>query len=88
MEQDPQGPPGIHHHFFQKVEHIGAQQWQDRVKKEWEILSKAGMKKAKLPPADAKKLHDVAYEETWKAVIKVAPEYGPKFKALTSPCKK
>ena len=37
---------------------------------------------------NAKKYHDIAYDVTWKEVIKLAPEYGPKFRALTSPCEK
>jgi TRAP-type C4-dicarboxylate transport system substrate-binding protein len=73
---------------FKKVERIGAKQWNDRVNKEWASLEKVGVKRIKFSEADAKKLHDTAYDETWKAVIKMAPKYGPKLRALTSPCKK
>jgi TRAP-type C4-dicarboxylate transport system substrate-binding protein len=73
---------------FKKVEHIGTKEFADFAEKEWGILAKAGIKKVEFSPSDAKIYHDVAYNETWKAVIKVAPEYGPKFRALTSPCRK
>lgn len=57
-------------------------------KAEWAKQEKAGLKKITLPQEEAKKLHDIAYEETWKEVIRIAPAYGPKFRELTSPCKK
>lgn len=60
----------------------------DEIKEEWSKQEKAGVKRITLPPEEAKKLHDIAYEETWKAVIKNAPVYGPKLRELTSPCKK
>ena len=57
------------------------------VEKEWQIQKKAGVQKIEWSSEEAKKLHDVAYEVTWKKVIETAPEYGPMFKELTSPCK-
>jgi len=54
------------------------------VQKEWEVMQKAGVRMIKLPPADAKRFVDIAYEATWAKVIKDDPVYGPKFKKLSS----
>jgi len=51
---------------------------------EWKVMQAAGMEELVLPPADAKKFLDLAYERTWEWIIKNAPVYGPQFKELIS----
>ena len=49
-----------------------------------ETFKKAGVETLELPPEDAKKFLDLAYNSTWETIIKKSPEYGPKFrKAMT-----
>ena len=73
---------------FKKLEPIGTKEFEVEVEKEWATQKAAGGEQITLPPAEAKKFREVAYEETWKEVIKMAPVYGPQFRKLTYPCKK
>jgi len=67
------------------VEYIGTARVKWLVKKEWdEVLAPAGMTVIELPPDDAKKFIDTAYSATWEAIIKDAPEYGPRLKEVLS----
>lgn len=73
---------------MEKVEHIATENMLADVDKEWAKLEKAGLKKITLPPAEAKKFHDIAYEETWKEVIKAAPAEAPAFQKISTACPK
>jgi len=70
------------------MEYIGEGNVLRAAQKELAKQKAAGIKKIILPPAEGDKLRRIAYEETWKEVIKNAPVYGPKFRELSSPCKK
>lgn len=65
-------------------EYIGAAQIVLMAKREWDVLAKAGMSVISLPPKDAKKFYETAYNTTWETVIKDAPETGPKLRKLIS----
>jgi TRAP-type C4-dicarboxylate transport system substrate-binding protein len=54
------------------------EQKEDRVRKA------AGMQTLTLPPEEAKKFYNTAYDKTWEYVIGMAPEYGPKLRELSS----
>ena len=73
---------------MKEFERTAAAEFLIEVEKEWEIQKKAGIEKVVWAPEEAKKLHNIAYEETWKEVMKTAPTNAPMFKELTSPCKK
>ena len=51
-------------------------------KQEWEVCEKAGMTISSLPTEDAKKFQKIAYDATWKVVMKTSPDYGSKLKKL------
>jgi len=55
-----------------------------RVNHDWKIMQAAGMKEIVLPPTDAKNFFDLAYDVTWKSVIKHTPVYGSQLKKLSS----
>ena len=69
---------------MEKLEHIAADNLLKKVEKEWEAMEKAGMRKIKLPPADAEKYKKIALDATWEEVLKEDPTYGPQFKKLSS----
>jgi len=52
--------------------------------KEDKVRKEAGMKDIVLPPAEAEKFRNLAYDKTWEVVIENAPEYGPKLRELSS----
>jgi TRAP-type C4-dicarboxylate transport system substrate-binding protein len=70
------------------MEYIGTGNNLRAAQKEYLTQKKAGVKTIVLSPADGEKLRRIAYEETWKEVIKYSPDFGPKLKMLTSPCVK
>jgi TRAP-type C4-dicarboxylate transport system substrate-binding protein len=43
-------------------------------------LIKAGVKVIQLPPDQAKKYENLAYQSTWNGIDKIAPEFGPKLR--------
>jgi TRAP-type C4-dicarboxylate transport system substrate-binding protein len=57
---------------------------QKRLKNEWKEFRKKGIQFIDLPPAEAKKYRDAAYDTLWGVVIKRDPENGPKLKKLIS----
>jgi TRAP-type C4-dicarboxylate transport system substrate-binding protein len=65
------------------MEYIGSMRITMLDRKEDETKRAAGVKMIHLPPAEEKKLLDIANNETWDYVIKAAPEYGPKLKEAT-----
>ena len=73
---------------LKEVEHLGAEEISKVAEKEWQTVKAAGVEIVEFSPEDAKTLREVAYRETWKEVMKMAPEHGQMFKDLTSPCKK
>jgi TRAP-type C4-dicarboxylate transport system substrate-binding protein len=52
--------------------------------KEEAVRKAAGMKTISLPPEEAQKFREVCYDITWKYVLEMAPEYGPKLRELSS----
>ncbi|MDD5009546.1 MAG: TRAP transporter substrate-binding protein DctP [Syntrophorhabdaceae bacterium] len=68
----------------QKMEPIATENAGKIAAAELDSLQKMGIKIAKLPAEDAKKLRDLSYETTWKKVIAEDPVYGPQFKKLTT----
>ncbi len=55
----------------------------------WEKMKAAGIQEIHLEPAEAEKFVNMAYDETWAAIIKEAPEDGPMLKEMISkPLKK
>ncbi|HOP86705.1 MAG TPA: TRAP transporter substrate-binding protein DctP [Syntrophorhabdaceae bacterium] len=69
---------------MQDMEYIGTMRAMQIVSYEDNVRKKAGMEYIQLPPKVAADLIRIAQEETWKAVIAGAPEYGPKLKQLSS----
>ena len=55
--------------------------WQEDLKKDWEVNSKAGVQKIKFSPEDEKYFLDLAYDIGWKDVIGKAPD-AAKFRPL------
>ena len=70
------------------MERIATKEFVEEAQKEWAKQEKEGVERITFSPDEAKKLHDIAYSETWKEVSKVAPGTSEKFKALTCPCAK
>ena len=68
----------------QDVEYIGSMRNEMITEKEDRVRKAAGMKDIVLPPAEAEKFYNLAYDKTWEVVIKNAPEYGPKLRELSS----
>jgi TRAP-type C4-dicarboxylate transport system substrate-binding protein len=54
------------------------------VAKENAIMEKGGMQLIQLPPAEAKKLRDTAYEALWEVVIKKSGDDGKTLKEMIS----
>jgi TRAP-type C4-dicarboxylate transport system substrate-binding protein len=69
---------------MEDFEYIGYAQQVVRVELERETMIKAGMTMISLPPSEAKKFRDLAYNITWEQVIKDCPEYGPKLREMTT----
>ena len=55
------------------------------VEQETKAIQEKGMKVLTLPPAEAKKFVDLAFDEAWKAVIAKDAQLGQKMKDLTTP---
>ena len=54
----------------------------EKVKKEHELLEKAGLKFITFSPEDTKSYYDLAYTSGWEGLMKRAPEYAPKLKGI------
>ena len=80
----PKDPQTILKDSMAKLEFIATENLLKAAKAEWDIMEKAGMRKSELPPADAKRFLDMAYEITWNRIIKDDPIYGPQLRKLTS----
>jgi len=52
------------------------------IKAEIERQAKAGIQPIDFGPAESKRFIDIANEAAWKAIIKNAPESGPKLREL------
>lgn len=66
------------------MEGIGSYMSLLRNKEEWNVMRSAGMEEINLPPEDAKKFLDLAYQATWKVILEQDPVYGPQFQKLIS----
>lgn len=66
------------------MEYIATMRQMMIMEKEDRQRLKAGMEFVELPKPEAEKFVNVVYEKTWEAVVKSAPEYGPKLRKLTS----
>jgi len=64
------------------TQYVGTSYWQLNIDREWEKMEAAGMQRLNLPPAEARKLVQIAYDKTWEKVIKDAPKDGPRAKEL------
>ena len=69
---------------IQDVEYIGTMRFILLDQAEDKIKKAAGIQYIKLPPEEAAKWRQTAYDETWKYVIGNAPEYGPRLKEVSS----
>jgi len=56
----------------------------EHVAKENAIMEKGGMQLIKLPPAEARKLKETAYEALWEVVIKKSGDDGKQLKSMIS----
>jgi TRAP-type C4-dicarboxylate transport system substrate-binding protein len=56
----------------------------DLVKNEFEVYRKLGIKFIDLPPAEAKKFTDAAYESLWEIILEKAPVNGAKLKKMVT----
>jgi len=56
----------------------------DLVKNEFEVYKKLGIKFIDLPPAEAKKFTDAAYDSLWEIILKKAPVNGAKLKEMVT----
>lgn len=66
------------------MEYVGTLRMMLIEEKEDEVRKAAGMEFVHLPPMEAEKYRNLAYEKTWEFALPKAPEYGPKLKELTS----
>jgi len=69
---------------FKVMEGIGTARAYLDMEREWGVMEAAGMSILTLPPDDAKKFYDLAFESTWAYVLESAPEYALKLKELSS----
>ena len=69
-----------------KIENLCLQKFPEVAQDEFAVWKKAGMQYLDLSQEDTQKFLQIAYDETWKEVIRQAPEDGPKFKELTMQC--
>ena len=69
---------------MKKMERVATDSALKKGQQEMIIMEKAGMKKTYLSPEDSRKFRALAYEATWKELIKKAPIYGPQFKKILS----
>lgn len=56
----------------------------DLIEKEFEVYRKLGIQFIDLPPAEAKKLKDAAYESLWEIILSKSPENGKKLKEMVT----
>jgi TRAP-type C4-dicarboxylate transport system substrate-binding protein len=69
-----------------KIEKLSMQSFPEVAQKEFAEWKRAGMQYIDLSTEDTEKFLKIAYDETWKEVIRQAPEEGPKFRELTMQC--
>lgn len=53
-----------------------------KLKKERNLLKKAGLTYIEFSPADSKRYYDLAYDSAWEGLLKKAPVYGPQLRNL------
>ncbi|MEW5920859.1 MAG: TRAP transporter substrate-binding protein DctP [Bacillota bacterium] len=58
--------------------------YQERFKRERELLEAKGIEFVKLAPADAEKFMKTAYETGWKEALKLSPDFAPRLRELIS----
>jgi hypothetical protein len=51
-------------------------------KEETKLVLKSGVKPVELPPAEATKYLNMAYDSAWNSIISKAPDEGPKLKKM------
>jgi TRAP-type C4-dicarboxylate transport system substrate-binding protein len=66
------------------MEYVGTLRMMLVEEKEDTVRKAAGMQFVHLPPGEAEKYGNLAYEKTWGFALEKAPENGPKLKELTS----
>lgn len=83
-KQIPKDVQAIIMDVMKDIEYVATMRQLMIMEKEDNVKLKAGMEFIQLPPEEAKKLLQVIHDETWKFVIKSAPEYGPKLQKASS----
>ena len=68
----------------EQAEHYAVDRGQAHVKKELAAFKEQGITFIDLPPDEAEKFENAAYEQLWDIVIQKAPENGPLLKELVS----
>ncbi|MCS7281036.1 MAG: TRAP transporter substrate-binding protein DctP [Desulfobacterota bacterium] len=66
------------------MEYIATMRQMMIMEKEDKQRLRAGMEFVEMPKPEAEKFVNLVYEKTWEAVLKSAPDYGPKLRKLTS----
>jgi TRAP-type C4-dicarboxylate transport system substrate-binding protein len=70
--------------IMKDMEYIASMRNMQLQEKEVRVRTAAGMKVLTLPPEDAKKFVETAYNKTWEYIISRSPEYGTKLRKLSS----
>lgn len=65
-------------------EHVVAERDMGKIKKERELLKKAGLEFIEFSDSDSKQYFDLAYSSGWEGQMKKAPEYSKKLRPLLS----
>lgn len=68
----------------EQAEHYAVDRGKAHVEKEFAAFKEQGITFIDLPPDEAKKFENAAYEQLWDIVIQKAPENGPRLKELVS----
>ena len=87
LDKWKQIPPDIQKALLEvemEEEHVVADRDMVKMKKEHELLTKAGLKFIEFSESDSKKYFDLAYSSGWEGQMKKAPEYSEKLRKLLS----
>lgn len=87
LDKWKQIPPEIQKALIEvemEEEHVVAKRDMEKIRKERELLKKAGLEFIEFSKSDTKKYFDLAYSSGWEGQIKKAPEYSEKLRPLLS----
>jgi len=68
----------------EQAAHYAKERSVDLIEKEFEVYKKLGIQFIDLPPAEAKKLKDAAYESLWEIILSKSPENGKKLREMVT----